>query len=78
MTRDFTAAHQQMAGSMQHMFDQMHQFHAEMNDVMKNPALMHNDASMKAFRMAGDDFQKMGKAFESMLKNMSQVMKGIK
>ena len=72
------AGQQPMVGSMQHMFDQMHQFHAQMNDVMKNQALMHDDASMKAFRMAGDDFQKMGKAFESMLKNMNQVMKGIK
>ncbi len=83
--RDFTSMqagtfgpqHDQMTASMRGITDQMHQLHAVMNDVAKNPGLMGNSDAMKAFHQAGSEFQKMGAAFQSMMKNLNQTGKGM-
>ena len=85
MMRDFSASHQQMRGmqddplmrSMQGILDQMRQCQGAMNDLMKNQGLAHNNDAMKAFREAGQNLQQMGTAYQSLLKNMNQTLKGI-
>jgi hypothetical protein len=85
MMRDFSSSHQQMRGmsddsmmrSMQGMLDQMRQFQGAMNDLMRNQGLVHNNDAMKAFRETGKNLQQMGTAYQSLLKNLNQTLKGL-
>ena len=85
MMRDFTGMqpgtfgpqHDQMMSSVQGLVGQMHQVHAVLGDMAKNPGLTANSAAMKSFQQAGAEFQKMGTASQNMMKSLSQAAKGM-
>ena len=64
-----------MMSSMQGLVGQMHQVHAAMGEMAKNPAVMANSAAMKSFQQAGAEFQKMGTAAQAMMKSLGQAAK---
>jgi ElaB/YqjD/DUF883 family membrane-anchored ribosome-binding protein len=83
MMRDFTSMqpgsfgpqHDQMMSSIQGLVGQMHQVHAAMGNMAKNPAMTANSAAMKSFQQAGTEFQKMGTAAQAMMKSLGQAAK---
>jgi hypothetical protein len=73
-----TAGHEQhdpMMQSMQGMLDQMKQFQGQMQEGMKDPAMMQNKQAMKSMNEVCQNLEKMVSAFQAMTKNMTQMMK---
>jgi ElaB/YqjD/DUF883 family membrane-anchored ribosome-binding protein len=85
MMKDFTAMqpgtfgprHDQMMSSIQGLVGQMHQVHAAMGDMAKNPGMTANSAAMKSFQQAGAEFQKMGTATQALMKSLGQAAKAM-
>ncbi len=69
--------HNQMASSMQGMFDQMRLFQGSMNEMIKDPALHLNNDAMKGLQQACRDLERMVSSFQDMTKHVTQAMKGM-
>ena len=72
------AQHDQMMGPLQGTFDQMRQLHGSLTQTMRDPSFGHDAQSMKAFQQACKNLEQMTSAFQSMTKNLTQAMKGMK
>lgn len=83
MMRNLTAMpamgpqHTEVMAGMNGMLDQMRTVHGSLTSMMKDPALMHDQAAGKAFTQACRDLEKMATGFESMARNMNQAMKSL-
>lgn len=84
MMQDLTTMHAGVAGHQQHdpmmqsmqgMLDQVKQFQVEMQEAMKDPAMMQNNQAIKSMSDACQNLEKMASAFQAMTKNMTQMMK---
>ena len=68
--------HHQVIPSMQGAFNQMKQLRGSVGEMMKDPALRHDQNAMKSLERACRDLEQMTTAFQSMAGNMTRAMKG--
>ncbi|MEW5982555.1 MAG: hypothetical protein AB1806_09310 [Acidobacteriota bacterium] len=71
-----TQPNTQMFSAMQGLLGHMKQLQGSMNEWMKNPQAMHDEAGMKSFQEACGNLEQMTRSFEEMTKHMNEVMKG--
>lgn len=65
-----------MFSAMQGMLDHMKQLQGSMNEWMKNPQAMHDEAGMKSFQEACGNLEQMARSFEEMTKHVTDVTRG--